>query len=277
MIKAGRAGSSPDGTASNWQSHPLSVLLVEIGEAVANLNTAVVGLDAVEKGHEKPENLDISWSPGDRQAASRKARKFIVEAVLVRVFEALRQHSVVISRLPRFGGVVDKWNGKTTWATKIWDTYKAIVGDVYLVSSAVLVANWRNRIIHPSSNARMQSQQKNLLRNNDAEIADKYKGLSVDCLLCHFEEGRPTLKDVSSLIAMTINLAREVDRSISSTLSKDDLDAWLGYFELSDAIKKVVAETKPEKRVASVRRVFQTRAPLLLDGYEKYYVMPSGD
>lgn len=106
MIKAGRAGSSPDGTTSNWQSQPLSALLVEIGEAVANLNTAVVGLDAVEKGHDKPESLDISWSPADRQAASRKARKFIVEAVLVRVFEALRQHTVVISRLPRFREVV---------------------------------------------------------------------------------------------------------------------------------------------------------------------------
>ena len=78
MIKAGRAGSSPDGTASDWQSQPLSALLADVGEAVANLNTAVVGLDAVEKGHERPENLDISWSPGDRQAASRKARKFLV-------------------------------------------------------------------------------------------------------------------------------------------------------------------------------------------------------
>lgn len=277
MIKAGRAGSSPDGTTSNWQSQPLSALLVEIGEAVANLNTAVVGLDAVEKGHDKPESLDISWSPADRQAASRKARKFIVEAVLVRVFEALRQHTVVISRLPRFREVVGKWDGDTTWATKIWDIYKAIVGDTYLVSSVVLVAHWRNRIVHPSSNARLQSNQKNMLRNNDAEIANTYKGLSVDCLLCHFEERRPTLKDVSSLVSMTIKLAREVDKRLSSTLSKEDLDSWLAYFGLSDAIKKVEAETKPEKRVSSVRRVFQTRAPLLLEGYEKYYTIPSGD
>ena len=277
MIKAGRAGSNPDGTASNWQSQPLSDLLADIGEAVANLNTAVVGLDAVEKGHGKPESLDISWSPGDRQAASRKARKFIVEAVLVRVFEALRQHSVVISRLPRLREVVGKWDHNTKWATKTWNIYTAIVGETYLVSSAVLVVHWRNRIVHPGSIARLQSSQKNLLRNNDAEIAEKYKRLSVDCLLCHFEEGRPTLKDVSSLIAMGINLAREVDRCTSSMLSKEDFDSWIEYFGLADAIKKVVAETKPEKRVASVRRVFQTRAPMLLDGYESYYTDPSSD
>jgi hypothetical protein len=101
--------------------------------------------------------------------------------------------------------------------------------------------------------------------------------LSVDCLLCHFEEGRPTLKDVSSLIAMAINLAMEVDRSISSTLSKEDFDSWLEYFELSGAIRKVVVETRPEKRAASVRRVFQARAPMLLGGYERYYTLPSSD
>jgi hypothetical protein len=193
----------------------------------------------------------------------------------VRVFETLCQHSAVISRLPRFREVVGKWDGNTKWATKIWDIYKAIVGETYLVSSAVLVVHWRNRIVHPGSHARLQSTQKILLRNNDAEIAEKYKGLSVDCLLCHFEEGRPTLKDVSSLIAMAINLARQVDRNISSTLSQEDFDSWLEYFELPEAIKKVIAETKPEKRAASVRRVFQTRAPMLLDGYERYYTLPS--
>ncbi|WP_192357588.1 hypothetical protein [Mesorhizobium mediterraneum] len=67
---------------------PLKDLLVSVGEAVANLNTAVVGLDAVEQGYEKPETLNISWNPNDRIAAARKSRRFLVEAVLVRVAEA---------------------------------------------------------------------------------------------------------------------------------------------------------------------------------------------
>jgi len=92
-----------------------------------------------------------------------------------------------------------------------------------------------------------------------------------DCLLCHFEEARPTLKDVSVLTAMTINLAREADKSLSSNLAKEDFDAWMEYFDLKDAIKKVEAETKPEKRAASIRRVFRARAHMLLEGYEEYY------
>jgi hypothetical protein len=149
------------------------------------------------------------------------------------------------------------------------------LGKQYVVAAAVLVAHWRNRIVHPSSSkAKLRHEQKKILYENYLEIADKYRGLSVDCLLCHFEEGRPTLKDVSSLVAMTINLAREVDKSISSTLGKDDFDAWLVHLGLRDVIEKVTADTKPEKIVASIRRVFTSTAPTLLNGYEKYYLAP---
>lgn len=256
---------------TEWKSQPLSNLLADIGEATASLNTTVVGLDAVEKGHEKPESLDISWKPNDKRAAARKARKFIVEAVLVRVFEALSAHMNAISCLPRFSKVTSGWNGKTPRATRIWDVYSLLLGETYLCSAAVLICHWRNRIVHPLSGAKLISSHKKLLRENESEIAEKYKNLSVDCLLCHFEEKRPTLKDVTVLIAMTINLAREADRSLSSNLTKEDFDAWLEYFDVRDAIEKVEAESKPEKRAASIRRLFRTRAPMLLNGYDQYY------
>jgi hypothetical protein len=254
-----------------WKSQPLSALLAEVGEAVACLNTAVVGLDAVEQGHEKPDGLDVSWSPDDRRAASRKARKFLVEAVLVRVFESLYEHSNSFARLRRFGKIVDKWSSETSKAEKIRDIYQAIVGDRYLVAAAVLVAHWRNRIVHPTSKAKLTASEKKLLRESDLEIERKYRGLSVDCLLCHFEERRPTLKDVSSLIAMIINLAREVDGTVSSDLDKNDLDAWLSHLGLDSDIERITAETKPEKVTASIRRMFASKAPILLSGYDKYY------
>jgi hypothetical protein len=55
----------------------------DVGEAVANLNTVAVGLDAVEKGHKKSETLNISWDPGDRIAAARKARKFVLASAKI--------------------------------------------------------------------------------------------------------------------------------------------------------------------------------------------------
>ncbi|WP_027579875.1 hypothetical protein [Bradyrhizobium sp. Ai1a-2] len=163
------------------------------------------------------------------------------------------------------------YDGNTKRATKIWDIYKTILGEKYLVSAVVLICHWRNRIVHPGSSAKLLSNQKRLLQESEQEIAEKYKGVSVDCLLCHFEEARPTLKDVSVLIAMTINLAKETDKCLSSDLTKEDFDAWMEYFDLNSAIRKVEAETKPEKRAASIRRVFKSRARVLLDGYEQFY------
>lgn len=256
---------------SDWKSQPLTTFLADVGEAVVSLNTVVVGLDAVEKGHEKPDSLDISWAPKDKRAAARKARKFVVEAVLVRVFDASFEHMSLLAKLSRFNAVTGKWDGKTSRATKIWEIYSAAVGENYLVAAAVLVCHWRNRIVHPSSGAKLTAAQKNLLRGTEAEIAEKYKKLSVDCLLCHFEESRPTLKDVSVLIAMTINLARAADAAIASTLSKEDFDSWLAHFGLDNAIEKVRRETKPNNLCSSIRRVFQARAPMMLQGYEQFY------
>lgn len=274
MSKAGGAGSTPDSTTKhNWKQQPLSALLSDIGESVASLNTVVVGLDAVEKGHEKPEGLDISWSPKDRRAAARKARKFVVEAVLVRVFESIFAHMNLVASLPRFADKKQGWDDKGR-AQKIWDVYRDLLGETYLLSAVVLICHWRNRIVHPGSNAKLNNHQKSLLQGNEEEIAREYKGLSVDCLLCHFEEGRPTLKDVSVLIAMAIRLARLVDEKLSCQLTKEDFDAWVHYFDLKAAIAKVEAETKPEKVHSSVKRVFQAKAPMLLEGYEEFYPRP---
>jgi hypothetical protein len=254
-----------------WKSQPLARLRADIGEAVAALNTAVVGLDAVEKGHEKPQALDVSWAPENKQAAARKARKFIIDAVLIRVFEALYEHTLLIARLPRLSAAKKNWDGNTSHATQIWDIYEALLGKTYLVSAAVLLCHWRNRIVHFNSNAKLQAFQKRLLQENELDIAKSYKGLSVDRLLGHFEEKRPTLKDVSVLIAMTLNLAREADQKLSSDLTKEDFDAWLDYFDLKDAIAKVERETKSEKQAAAIGRLFQARAPMLLDGFRQYY------
>lgn len=277
MIKAGGAGSIPDGiTIKKWQSQPLSVLLSEIGEAVAVLNTSVVGLDAVEKGHKKPDSLDISWAPDDPVSAARKARKFVIESVLVRVFEALFEHSNTISSLSRFSSIVESWKDKdTSRADRIWEIYTAVLGDDYLVSAAVLTCHWRNRIVHPRSKAKLNSTQKSLLRGNEIDIASEFKNVDVDCLLCHFMENRITLKDASVLIAMLIRMARKVDEAIGQDLTRQDFDDWVLHLGLKVEIEKVRRETRPERQRDSIRRLFKSRAPLLLAGFEEFY--PSQD
>ena len=90
-------------------------------------------------------------------------------------------------------------------------------------------------------------------------------------LLEDFDNQRPTLKDVSSLIAMSINFARKIDHAMQGNLNKDELDAWLNHYGLVPMLEKVKAETPPEKRKASVCRLIRSEAPLLLDAYLSHY------
>ena len=139
--------------------------------------------------------------------------------------------------------------------------------DDYLVPAVVLLVHWRNRIVHPSSNANLRHHERQALLNNKAIICDRYKGLDISELLKHFEYQWPTLKDASSLIAMTINLARKMDRAMPQNLSKEELDAWLDHYQIWPMLKKVKAETAPGKYRESVCRLFRSQAPYLLDAY----------
>jgi len=256
-------------------------LLREVGEAVFSLNTTVVGLDAVENGYEKPESLDISWNPIDRRIAARKTRKFVLESVLIHVSEALNQYISALSGLPRFVDIREAWampKADDSAAKKLTDVAFALLGrENYRIAGAVLLVHWRNRIVHKASRARLAGPLKRLLQENETQIALDYKSLSIDCLFCHFEEGRPSLKDVSSLIAMTIKLAKEMDKQIYECFSREDLQVWLDYYNLLPQLEKVSSETKAEKLQESIKRVFSTNAPQLYDYYIRFGRVKKGD
>ncbi len=269
-MKAGSAGSNPDdvSTPLPTASQPLRDFLREVGEAVANLNTAVVGLDAIEKGHERPASLDISWNPVDRSAAARKARRFILEAVLVRVSEAMGTFIWALGKLPRFTDVRKSWNQSTSQAEKMTDIARHALGrENYLLAGASLLVHWRNRVVHQRSKAELTPSQKQLLLAAAAEVEQKFARLSVERLLSDFEQGLPTLKDISSLIAMTIRLAREIDASFRE-LSHEDLEALLDHYGLIARIAAVESNTTPAKRTASVVRLLKSEAPGLAESYE---------
>lgn len=251
-------------------SQPLKQLLDDVGQAVFALNTAVVGLDAVESGHEKPKSLNVSWAPRDRRTAARKSRKFILESVLVRVTGAMYEYALALSKLPAFRDVSNlQNNGRAKMVSAI--AKKSLPEDKYLIAGVVLLMHWRNRIVHRRSTAKLDPDDREALLGCDKIIAGRYRGLDIHALLRHFEEQRPTLKDASSLISMSINLARKIDSTIQHDLEKEELDAWLHHYQLIVPIERIKAATPPEKQQASIRRLIRTRAPKLLDAYLDHY------
>ena len=267
-MKAGSAGSNPD----DVKLEPVKRLVRDIGTAVFVLNTTVVGLDAVENGHKKPETLNISWEPHNLKIAARKSRIFILESVLIRVSEVIKEFAHALSKLPRFEAAQKALKPNASSAEKVSAVATSLLGkNDYLIPAVVLVVHWRNRIVHPASNAELMHSQKHVLTRNEEIIAERYRGLSVSKLLEDFDNRRPTLKDVSSLVAMTINFARKTDRAMQGNLNKDELDAWLHHYGLFPMLEKVTAETSPAKRRASVCRLIDSQAPLLLDAYLCHY------
>ena len=274
-MKAGSAGSNPDGVIMEEKkihSQPFQILLRDIGEAVFTLNTAVVGLDAVENGHQKPANLNISWEPQDRKIAARKSRKFILESVMVRVSEVINQFVSALSKLAKFKDEKAEGGNDTSMAEKVaMIATKVLEQDDYLIPGVVLLVHWRNRIVHLNSKAELKPQQRQILLNNKDIIVERYRGLDISKLLNDFENQRPTLKDVSSLISMTISLARKIDRTMQQNITKDELDAWLDHYQLLPMLKKIKAETSPHKYRASICRLFMSQTPYLLDAYLVHY------
>lgn len=279
-MKAGSAGSSPDdATKSASATQPLRCFLREVGEAVANLNTTVVGLDAVENGHKKPDGLNISWNPADPKSAARKARRFVLEAVLVRVSEALAQYVATVAKLSRFDTCRESWSKKEiagkknepSIAEKLTDIAIETVGsDCYKTFGACLLIHWRNRVVHSKSQATLTPNQIKTLKKSSKDIETNYSDLSIERLLEDFKTGKPTLKDISSLIAMTIRLVRLVDENVKD-YSKNDLETLLDHYGLYEQIEKIRAETSPEKTTASVKRLLKVTAPGLGESYEKFY------
>lgn len=154
----------------------------------------------------------------------------MVEAVLVRVAEAVSEFVIVTARLPRFSSVRSNWDSKTSRAEKLADVVTEALGpDDYLIAGTALLIHWRNRVVHPRSRASLTPEQEKKLRAASDEIESSFAGLSIDRLLRDFEVGQPTLKDVSSLVTMSIRMARAVDKA-TSPLSDADLDVLLEHY-----------------------------------------------
>jgi len=232
-----------------------------------------VGLAAVEDGAEKPLNLNISWEPIDRVAAARKARKFAVQSMMVQAVEAINQYIDAVSHLPRFLHLRKSWtDNDASMAERLVDFSGEVLGDDlnYEVYCVALMIHWRNRFVHVASSAKLKYHEKKVLHESEQEAFAKYCGLSIDCLLCHFEEMKPKLKDVTSLISMTLNTVSRIDELIYRCDSKEDVDVWLKHYKIDEILDKVLRQTKSEKVEESTRKALLTLAPHLVAPYFEY-------
>lgn len=268
--------SKPESGFDSWphtifmKTPALKSYLNAVGRTVHYLNTVVVGLAGVEtEVCKKPESLDVSWNPSDPKTSSRSARAYVLKSSIVFLAAELSEYVNELLKLPVCALHLSKDLNKA-------ERFKSLashlgISDADLVVGPLLIIHWRNRIIHHNSNARLTNAEKDQLNEAASEISEKYKNLNPALTLDHFENGTPTLKDVSSLIAMSINCAKAMDAQLSEPESYEDFIAWIEALGLGDKFERACrVSANAANPASSMNNFFVTNCPGMKRFYEKY-------
>lgn len=249
----------------------LQPFLDATGRIVHHLNAIAVGLSAVEAGTAtKPATMDITWNPHDPRTSSRQARAFALRSTLVFLSEEVNAYLDRLTTLPCVKRPAD-WESKskTERLLSVWRLLK--LDEDFILAGALLVGHWRNRNVHRKSNARLTDTQRNIFVDAAQEIADKFKNLDPKRTLEDFDKDLPTLKDVSSLTAMTIRCMKRLDEAAPEPKSEEEVNEWLSALGLADDLDRVrrVSSAKGKEAVG-VSTFLRTHCPELLGAYTYY-------
>jgi hypothetical protein len=236
----------------------------------------VVGLASVETGHAtKPEDLDISWKPTDAVGSAREARRFVLRATLILVAEDLKEYATQVLKFRAAA------KGEELPSLKSADRIRRLVrpDDVepsYLTVAPLVVSNWRNRIVHYGSRASLTlTESERFLAQRDS-IRAKYKNVDVTRLLEDFECDKPTLKDVTALLAMSIRFVKTVDSNLPLPTCAQHVKQWLDAEKLTPDVlryEKMAANGgSPNPRLRG-RQHLRTKSPMLAEPYFQYGIV----
>jgi hypothetical protein len=255
------------------QTPALRQFLHEVGKVVHHLNSIAVGLSAVEQGlATKPAGLDISWHPADPVASGRQARSFALRSTIVMVSELLGEYIAQVARFPSCKDLVLPPKGERYQNLEVVKNFFSI-SEVELFLDPLLLVHWRNRIIHRKSNAGLTSAQRDQFISCKDVLFRSYKNLDPSLLLNHFDSNSPTLKDTSSLVAMTINFVKSVDGFIREPSSEEEVMEWIALLGIEDQLDRVkrVSSSKGKLEIG-LRSFLDTHCPNLTAPYFAHVV-----
>lgn len=179
-----------------------------LGQANHLIVTALVGLDGVEKGlvTTPPPELHAAWSPKSPVNSARRARRLILDMVLVRAVDSLDIYIRMARRLPglvQSGALRDSIDGAGRSVMRKVSALEGQYGAVEPVAFALVLVMiaWRNKSAHEESDTKIDDRHRETLAHNANTIAANYRSLNVDRLLNGFDNGDPTFKECASLIS----------------------------------------------------------------------------
>ena len=211
------------------RTRPFRHLQAVIGFATYRVGTAIVGLELVAAGGDKPQGLPISWrKPKDAKSAREvadQARRFVLTSALVLVIDTFDEYlrRVAVEAWLRFPAATRDIATKAftragNKAFSIAERAEALCDDLGLADPGLLAlvdlaASWRNDLVHADDARPVLASAIRAALETDAErIRREYAHLDVSQLLDNFDSGQaPSTKEATSMIAVVQNLARKID------------------------------------------------------------------
>jgi hypothetical protein len=249
------------------ESPSLAKFLRALGRVQHHLHTIVVGLSAVERGDaKKPDDLDITWRANDLSGSAREARRFLLRTTLIFSSEELKAYSTSILKYQTPGVELPESASDRIRALNGFDQ----IDPLHLRVAPLIVTHWRNKIVHRESSAHLSIAETKLLLGQKDAIHDSFKNVDVARLLQDFENDTPTLKDVTVLLAMSINFVRQIDSKFSTPNDSEQVRRWLRAENLLGEVLRIEKEAansgSPDSRKRA-RQYLLTHAPSLAEAY----------
>lgn len=201
------------------ESEGLKCFLNVVGDAVHSVNTICVGLAAVRAGTvKKPEDLTIGWSSSNPETSASKARVFALRASLVFVEEALLKYLDFLKDCSTEDERLHKALATEGAADRVIEVSKSLLDvEPYWCPMVVLLVRWRNRVVH-NAKIGLTVHQRKILLDHEQVIKERHAGIGIKQTLDNFDSSQITLKDFTTLIAITVRYVRALDEELEPKL-----------------------------------------------------------
>ena len=168
-----------------------------LGNANHKIITALVGLDAIERGivTRVPEELHTAWSPRNPIDSARRSRILILEMTLVRCVDALDMYIRESIRKPTLIQSPELQSSLDKCGRSVFEKFRAVDNhfgslDEVLSSLIALMIVWRNRRVHSDTNINLENDDERTIRENNSSIGARFRGLDANLLLNRYKQNK---------------------------------------------------------------------------------------
>lgn len=248
------------------KSNALKKLYKEIGDSIHAINTIAVSLSLLpDKNILPPSDLHISWDPKRIDLSKKISRSYAERSAIVYAVESFYEYLRNITHNQFWQYTIINFNNpKPPKSKKVYNFLKTFSEiKEYEAIFAELIFNWRNKIIHLNSKAKLSKEKiKNLIKNKDG-IKEKLCNFDIKIALENLESDKITIKDTSTLITILLRCAAKVDEHFIKNFSNLKTEEIFSIFKKDNNFKKIYRQNNLEKKSKQIKMWIQTNYPFL--------------